>query len=172
MSRDLPKGTQEVCGRVQIYIQGCMVPKSALTPAKDMISLCDDQIFSSLYQASSQVLWFGHKACCSSCIIVHSVFWWTPKIEAEKSHIVLSTQCELQGWATSYTILCRVLELEVRKENALMTAMLIRNGPKYDLSRTKATLSSLSSMGVLFQLGPGHPGSAAVLPCGAGQPAW
>lgn len=50
-----------------------------------------------------------------------------------------------------------------------MTAMLIRNVPKYDLSLTKATLSSVGSMGVLFQLWVGHPGSAAVSPCGAGQ---
>lgn len=50
-----------------------MAPKMALSPVKDMISLYDDQIFSSLYQASCQVLWSGHKACCSSCMTVHCV---------------------------------------------------------------------------------------------------
>lgn len=41
--------------------------------------------------------------------------------------------------------------LEVRKENAPMTAALIRSKPKCDLSLTKAALSSVGSAGVLFQ---------------------
>lgn len=50
-----------------------------------------------------------------------------------------------------------------------MTAALIRTEPNCDSSLTKAALSSVGSMGVLFQPRAGHPGSAAVLPRGAGQ---
>lgn len=54
------------------------------------------------------------------------------------------------------------MALEARTENVLMTAVLIRGEPQYDLSLTKATLSSVDSAGVLFQPRGGHPGSAAV----------
>lgn len=59
--------------------------------------------------------------------------------------------------------------LEVRKENAPMTATLIRSKPKCDLSLTKAALSSVGSAGVLFQPPARPPWPGRCLPRGAGQ---
>lgn len=110
---------------------------------KDTISLYDDQIFSGLtllYQTFSPVvrpqslLSGAHKYRCQ--IEPHHLFR-----PMSPPGVICIPQKPV-----------RVLALEVRKENALTTAMLIRNPPKCDLLLTKATLSLIGRVGILFQL--------------------
>ena len=109
----------------------------------DTISLYDDQIFSGLtllYQTFSPMvrpqglLWGAHRFGCQ--IETHPLF---------RPMSAPGVICILQRPV-------RVLALEVRKGNALMTAVLIRDPPKCDLWLTKATLSLISRVGILFQL--------------------
>lgn len=62
---------------------------------------------------------------------------------------LFAIQCHLQGWSASYRSLSGFGRWKSGKKMLWMTAMLIRNPPKYDLSSTKATLSLDAHVGVL-----------------------
>lgn len=92
-----------------------------------------------------------------------------PGTEAQQSYIVLPPRVTTSVGPVQQEPI-QGMVLEVRKENGLMTAVLIRTEPKCDLSLTKASLSSVSGLGVLFQPWAGHPGAAAVLPTKQASP--